>query len=139
MSKTGGCLCGAVRYAVNGPLRDVLECHCSMCRRTHGHIGAYSAVPRATLELTDATGLRWHRSSDKARRGFCGTCGSSLFWDPIDKDYIAVAAGTIDPPTGLKTVLQIHTADAGDYYTIRPDVPQREGGSSGAVRVPKKP
>jgi hypothetical protein len=131
MNHTGGCLCGAVRYAVSGKLRDVLECHCSMCRRTHGHIGAYTAVPRSALELIDATGLRWYHSSDKARRGFCGTCGSSLFWDPAGKDYIAVAAGTLDAPTGLKTVLQIHTADSGDYYTIRADVPQRPGGSAG--------
>jgi hypothetical protein len=131
MSKTGGCLCGAVRYTVSGELRDVLECHCAMCRRTHGHVAAYSAVPRSGLELTESTGLRWYQSSEKARRGFCGTCGSSLFWDPTGKDYIAIAAGTLDPPTGLKTILQIHTADAGDYYTIRADVPQRSRGSAG--------
>jgi hypothetical protein len=131
MSNTGGCLCGAVRYKIEGKLRDVLECHCSMCRRTHGHVAAYSAVPKASLEMTDSTGLRWYRSSDKARRGFCGACGSSLFWDPAEKGYIAIAAGTLDPPTGLKTIMQIHTDDAGDYYTIRPDVPGRTGGSGG--------
>jgi hypothetical protein len=129
---TGGCLCGAVRYKVTGKLRDVLECHCAMCRRTHGHIGAYSAAPKSSLELTDDSGLKWYRSSDKARRGFCGTCGGTLFWDPLQKDYIAIAAGTLDAPTGLKTVLQIHVADAGDYYTVRSDVPQRSGGSAGA-------
>ena len=51
---------------------------------------------------------------------------------PLQKDYIAVAAGTLDPPTGLKTALQIHVAHAGDYYTIRNDVPQRSGGSGGS-------
>lgn len=131
MSHTGGCLCGAVRYRVAGKLRDVVECHCAMCRKTHGHIGAYSAVPKADLEMTESTGLCWYISSDKARRGFCGSCGSTLFWDPAGKDYIAIAAGTLDPPTGLKTILQIHTADAGDYYTIRPDVPQKPHGSAG--------
>jgi hypothetical protein len=131
MNHTGGCLCGAVRYKVEGKPRDVLECHCTMCRKTHGHVAAYTAVPKAALEMTDATGLRWYVSSDKARRGFCGTCGSSLFWDPTGKDYIAVAAGTLDAPTGLKTVLQIHTADAGDYYAVRPDVPGRPHGSAG--------
>jgi len=40
---TGGCLCGAVRYEVLGPLRDVVLCHCSHCRRTHGHVAAYAA------------------------------------------------------------------------------------------------
>lgn len=129
---TGGCLCGGVRYKAKGKLRDVLECHCAMCRRTHGHVAAYSAVPRADLELTEAGSLKWYSSSDKARRGFCGTCGASLFWDPLQKDYIAIAAGTLDPPTGLKTVLQIHVADAGDYYAVRDDVPQRQGGSAGS-------
>jgi hypothetical protein len=131
MNHTGGCLCGAVRYRVTGRLRDVVECHCGMCRRTHGHIGAYSAAPKASLEVTDASGLRWYVSSEKARRGFCGTCGSTLFWDPTDRDYVAIAAGTLDPPTDLKTVLQIHVADAGDYYTIRTDVPQKPHGSAG--------
>ena len=129
---TGRCLCGAVRYKVNGRLRDVLECHCTMCRRTHGHIGAYSAVPKRSLELTEDRGLKWYESSCQARRGFCGTCGGTLFWDPAEKDYIAIAAGTLDLPTGLKTVLQIHVADAGDYYTVRSDIPQRAGGSGGA-------
>lgn len=128
---TGRCLCGAVRYKVEGPLRDVLECHCSMCRRIHGHIGAYSAAPKTSLALVDDSGLKWFRSSDKARRGFCGTCGSTLFWDPLHKDYIAIAAGTLDRPTGLRTVLQIHVADAGDYYTVRDDIPQRSRGSTG--------
>jgi hypothetical protein len=129
---TGGCLCGAVRYRVNGRLRDVLECHCTMCRRTHGHIGAYSAVSKRCLELTEDRGLKWYGSSSQARRGFCRTCGGTLFWDPMEKDYIAIAAGTLDLPTGLKTVLQIHVADAGDYYTVRSDIPQRAGGSGGA-------
>lgn len=127
---SGGCLCGAVRYVIDGPLRDVLECHCSMCRRTHGHVGAYAATSKPSLSMVADTGLRWFQSSEEARRGFCGICGSTLFWEPLHKDYVAIAAGTLDPPTGLRTVLQIHVADAGDYYTIRDDVPQRSGGSS---------
>lgn len=127
---TGRCLCGAVRYYVSGKLRDVVECHCGMCRRVHGHIGAYTSAPKTDLRILDERALKWYRSSETARRGFCGTCGSTLFWDPMQKDYIAIAAGTLDAPTGLKTAMQIHVADAGDYYTIRPDVPQRAGGSA---------
>jgi len=122
---TGSCLCGAVRYRVMGTLRDVVLCHCEMCRKTHGHVGAYTATPKGALEVVQTRGLKWHASSDNARRGFCGECGGTLFFDPINKDYVAIAAGTLDSPTGLKTTLQIHVASAGDYYEIDPGIRQR--------------
>ena len=122
---TGSCLCGAVRYEVVGALRDVVECHCAMCRKTHGHIGAYTATTKQNLRIVETRGLKWYRSSDQARRGFCAECGGTLFFEPLAKDYVAIAAGTLDPPTGLKTVVQIHVNSAGDYYRIDPSIRQR--------------
>ncbi len=122
---TGGCLCRAVRYQVDGPLRDVVVCHCEMCRKTHGHYGAYSASAKTALRLIETRGLRWYQSSPDARRGFCCECGGTLFWESSKHDHISIAAGTLDGPTGLKTVLQIYTEDAGDYYEL-PDVPLRK-------------
>jgi hypothetical protein len=121
----GSCLCGAVRYEVVGALRDVILCHCQMCRRTHGHVAAYTATAKDVLRLTETRGLRWYQSSDIARRGFCGECGASIFWDPSGKNYIAIAAGTLDAPTGLKTAVQIHVDSAGDYYSVDERVPER--------------
>lgn len=126
-SRTGGCLCGGVRYRLTGDLRPVVNCHCGQCRRFHGHHGAYTTLPmeRFTL-LSDAT-LRWYRSSDIARRGFCSTCGSSLFWQRLDGRHgISVAAGTLDEPTGLFTLGDIFVADKGDYYEIDDGLPQHE-------------
>ena len=122
---TGSCLCGAVRYEVVGALRDVVECHCAMCRKTHGHIGAYTATAKDNLRIVEARGLKWYPSSAQARRGFCAECGGTLFFEPLAKDYMAIAAGTLDAPTGLKTVVQIHVNSAGDYYTIDPSIRQR--------------
>ncbi len=122
---SGGCLCGAVRYEVTGPLRGVVLCHCAMCRKTHGHVGAYTAAAKSALQLIESRGLKWYRSSERARRGFCDECGASLFWEAADRDTISIAAGTLDPPTGLATVLQIHVASAGDYYTVADDIPKR--------------
>ena len=122
---TGSCLCRAVRFEVVGALRDVVECHCAMCRKTHGHIGAYTATPKENLRIVESRGLKWYPSSEKARRGFCAECGGTLFFEPLAKDYMAIAAGTLDPPTGLKTVVQIHVNSAGDYYTIDPRIRQR--------------
>jgi hypothetical protein len=117
---TGGCLCGAVRYAVRGPLRDVVLCHCSRCRRTHGHVAAYAACAADDLELVAEDELRWYADGDRAR-GFCGRCGASLFWRAPERDTISIAAGTVDPPTGLRTVAQIFVDDRGDYYEVTDD------------------
>ncbi|MEO8755905.1 MAG: GFA family protein [Casimicrobiaceae bacterium] len=122
---TGGCLCGAVRYEVAGELRNVILCHCAMCRRTHGDVGAYAATAKNALQLTQSRGLRWYASSDFARRGFCGECGGGLFWEAAAKDYVSIAAGTLDAPTGLATTLQIHVESAGDYYAIDTRIPER--------------
>jgi hypothetical protein len=121
VSVTGRCLCGAVRFEVDGPLRDVILCHCVECRRWHGHLCAATSVRSEELRLVSDAGLRWIDSPESdahARRGFCGECGSSLFWDAPDRDTISIAAGTLESPTGLKTIAQIYTADAGDYYEI---------------------
>ena len=115
---TGGCLCGAVRYAVRGPLRDVVNCHCGQCRRFHGHFGAYSAAATGDLAIEDEASLRWFASSPAARRGFCQLCGSSLFWQRLEAPTICIAAGSLDAPTGLKTIRHIFAADAGDYYRL---------------------
>ncbi len=121
---TGGCLCGAVRYEVRGPLRDVVNCHCGQCRRTSGHHGAFAAAAKADLAVTEARGLKWYESSDLARRGFCAACGSTLFWEAHERDETAIAAGSLDQPTGLRTVAHIHTADKADYYEITDGLPK---------------
>jgi hypothetical protein len=91
------------------------------CRRWHGHVGPYTAAPPEALRFISDAGLRWIDSPESnahARRGFCGECGSSLFWDGPDRDHISIAAGSLDPPTGLRTVEQIYTEQASDYYEL---------------------
>jgi hypothetical protein len=122
----GGCLCGAVRYRVAGPLRDVIVCHCGVCRRTHGAPAAYTACPRDRLELLAERDLRWHEH-DGARRGFCAVCGSRLFWDR-GRETISIAAGSVDEPTGLRTSHHIYTASAGDWYDVPPGRPAATAG-----------
>ncbi len=127
---TGQCLCGAVRFHTQkATLTYVAVCHCGMCRRWHGHVGAYTDAPRADLVFDDVGELAWFASSDFARRGFCRRCGSSLFWDAPERDTISIAAGTLDAPTGLTTTLQIFAGHRGDYYEldatvlVRPEQP----------------
>jgi hypothetical protein len=100
-------------------------CHCGQCRRWHGHVGVYTTVDRAALKLAEATGLKWFRLSADARRGFCGDCGSVLFWDAPARDTISVTAGCLDTPTELVLDVQIYTEDKGDYYALDPAIPVR--------------
>jgi hypothetical protein len=121
---TGRCLCGAVRYRVDGRLRDVLICHCEECRRWHGHVSACTAAKREDLVLTEQRGLRWldsPRSDAHARRGFCAECGSSLFWDAAGRATVSIAAGTLDGPTGLRVAAHWYVSQAGDYYELPAD------------------
>jgi len=129
----GGCLCGSVRYRVEGALRPALLCHCSMCQRLQGGPAYYTAAERRHLHLEEAQGLAWFRSSAKATRGFCRDCGASLFWQPEGADYTAVACGSLDPPSGVATAGHIFLVDKGDYYEIHDSLPRFRHGSGGKV------
>jgi len=114
----GSCLCGAVTYEAVGALRPVWACHCTQCRKTSGHhVAATQCLSRDLTIRGDA--LKWFRSSETAERGFCGLCGSNLFWRPISADRVSILAGTINGPTGLSIIRQIHVEDAGDYYDVQ--------------------
>ena len=124
----GGCLCHGVRYRLIGPRRDVINCHCQNCRRTHGHIAAYTSVKQSDLELTSAQTLCWyHDESPGTYRGFCNRCGASLFWDPRDgRKRVSVAAGSLDDTSELQTIAHVYVSEAADYYTIEDGLPQFE-------------
>lgn len=105
----GGCLCGAVRYELEGPFEEAHHCHCSRCRRFHGAAFAtYVRGNAAGLRVADGGGRsKEFRSSPPVRRTFCADCGSSLFFahDAAPR-FVWVAAGSVDD------------ADAGE---VRPD------------------
>lgn len=126
--RTGGCLCGAVRYEVAGPLRPIVMCHCTQCRRLTGHIMAATAARHVDFQLLADGSLGWYASSAEARRGFCKRCGSTLFWQGVGRDYLSIAAGTLDDSSGLKIACHIFTADKGGYYEITDAAPQLRDG-----------
>ncbi len=122
-SVTGGCLCTQVCYRITGPLRPVVACHCQQCRRTSGHHVAATSAPRDSVEIDGD--VRWYQSSATARRGFCATCGSNLFWDGPGT-HLSIFAGTLDAPSGVALAGHIYCADKGDYYEIAGDLPQAD-------------
>ncbi len=123
--RTGSCLCGGVRYRVNGPMRGVIACHCHRCRKQTGHYYAATAVPHDALEIEDREDrLTWYESSPGTYRGFCRQCGSALFWKVDGAENTSVLAGSLDGETGLKLDKHILTGEKGDYYDITDGLPQ---------------
>ncbi|MEM8997693.1 MAG: GFA family protein [Acidobacteriota bacterium] len=120
----GACLCGAVTYEATGPLRPVVACHCSQCRKSSGHFLAATSVLREHVRIDGEEAVRWYRSSDGARRGFCSVCGSSLFWERDGAPRLSLFAGALEDGAGLRLAGHIFCTDKGDYYDIADDLPQ---------------
>ena len=94
---TGGCQCGAIRYALSAePYTEF--CHCDMCKRaTGGVFAALSGVRKDQLTWTRGQ-PSYFRSSSLSKRGFCPACGTPLSFDYDDKDTIEVTTGSLDEP-----------------------------------------
>ncbi len=118
----GSCLCGAVTFTVAGDLPAPMACHCTACRKQTGHFEVSADVPKAAVTVTGE--VTWYQSSEKVRRGFCGTCGATLFWDPVFRDWIGVALGALDTPTGVQVAKHIFVGEKGDYYALEDGLPQ---------------
>ncbi|MDQ2632180.1 MAG: GFA family protein [Pseudomonadota bacterium] len=134
ISNKGSCLCGAVRFTASGPLRGVIYCHCSQCRKQSGHYYAATNVAIDDLAVEGCEKITWYEASTFAKRGFCSVCGSALFWKRNEADEISVMAGAFEQPSGLKAEAHIFVADKGDYYTIDDGLPRFER-STPAVSV----
>ncbi|WVT75014.1 GFA family protein [Sinorhizobium chiapasense] len=124
----GTCLCGAVRFAAHGELRELIYCHCSQCRKQTGLYYAATNVEDRNLEVEGAENLTWYRASETAGRGFCRHCGSALFWKADGLDYTSILAGAFEKPTELKGGYHIFCEDQGDFYEISDDLPKYAAG-----------
>lgn len=118
---SASCLCGGVAFEVYGPLRQVVHCYCSQCRKTHGLMGPYTQARINDVSFTNRSTLKWYQSSDQAKRGFCQDCGASIFWQPTNGDMISISAGMIDPPTGLSVIGHIYVDEMADFSTLPDD------------------
>jgi hypothetical protein len=129
----GQCHCGAVRFRIDGPLRDVVVCHCSVCRRIHGGPAAYTACDMDALHMDAADTLR-HYEVAEATYSFCGVCGSQLFWRRPSFSHVSINVAALEQPTGLKTTMHIFVAHAGDYEDLSTELPKhRDYSGSEAV------
>lgn len=128
-TRSGRCLCGAVRFAVTGPVEPPMACHCRECQRQSGNYWVAITAPRAAVEITGEPS--WISISPRARRGFCPRCGGFLFWEPAEGDTIDIAFGNLDDPAGLRLAGHIWCEEA--PLPIPDDgTPHHARGSNGA-------
>ena len=130
---TGSCLCGAVRYRINGAVREVWLCHCSQCRKAQGSAFAASVpTPREQFVLTlGAETLRAYRASPHKRRWFCGECGSPIYSEVDASPVLRLRAGSLDEPVTLTPAGHIFVADKAPWDCIQDDLPQHAGREPG--------
>ncbi len=123
----GNCLCGGVAYEISGPLKDVLNCHCAMCRKAQG--AAFRT--RAGVNAADfrfvrgETLLTFYESSPGNHRGFCRRCGSpilSRFDD--DPTQFGLPLGALDDDPGVRPAFHVHVASKAPWFEITDDLPQ---------------
>lgn len=121
---TGRCLCGAVAFEAKDVKTRYGVCHCGMCRRwTGGPFPGVEAPGGVTYSGEENIGL--YRGSDWGERGFCKTCGSTLFWRAQDGSHLVLPVGAFDDQEPFELVSEIFIdkkppgyAFAGEHKTM---------------------
>jgi hypothetical protein len=142
MTMRGSCLCGTLRYEIDGPFTMVMNCHCSMCRKHHG-------APFATFAAAPLDGFRWLagqdsigevQSSAHGKRYFCKVCGSVAPLLMPDWKMAVVFPGNLEDAPDVRVEAHIFVGSKAPWYSIEDDLPQHAGyppSFAGAKPVPR--
>ncbi len=128
MELTGGCHCGAVRYAVSGEPKHVALCHCSDCRRSAGApMVSWAAFAQDELTVTQGEPITFN-SSGTALRSFCGTCDSGLFYRNAEflPGIVDIQSATLDDPDAMPPGAHIQVAERLHWMETAHELPTFE-------------
>jgi hypothetical protein len=127
MMLTGSCLCGGVKYEIDGELGAVTNCHCSLCRKMSGSAFASgTTIPTSFFRFVAGQELlkEW-QSSPGNHRVFCGRCGSPILKrKDKDPEHIRFRPGTLDSDPGVKVSKHLHVSSKAPWVEITDDLPQ---------------
>ncbi len=123
---TGGCQCGAVRYALLTEPDNPHICHCRMCQKAFGAFFApLTGVPLEKFEVTRGA-LSIFKSSDLVERGFCAKCGTPLSFRFVNSDRISVSIGSLDEPEKVEPQHQFGNEARLSWFDKLPGLPGLE-------------
>ncbi len=122
---TGGCLCGAVRYALSGPPLDAGYCHCRVCQRANGApVVAWTTVRISAFEYTQGTPSRF-ASSSRYQREFCAACGTPLvFRRQVAPEFVDVTLASLDEPSLISPEYHIWRASRIAWFETADELPR---------------
>jgi hypothetical protein len=124
------CLCQGVAFQIEGAIKDMLFCHCSMCRKVHGTaFRARGRILSADVRWTRGEELiRFYESSSGEHRGFCSVCGSNIFtkFDARPRE-LGLALGILDDDPGSRPICHVFVGSKAPWYEITDELPQYEG------------
>jgi hypothetical protein len=126
----GSCLCGGVRYCINGNIGDITHCHCTTCRKAHGAVfSSVASVQIDDFKITTGENLlgRYHSSPDKVRV-FCSNCGSQLYAHREGQQHYFLRLGSLDDDPNVRPANPIWLSQKAPWYDIKTDyeLPQYE-------------
>lgn len=123
---SGSCLCGAITFTTHQPFHDTSTCHCRQCQKSSGYYWAAGTIFAKDMQIRDPKKyLKWFQSSHFAKRGFCGHCGSFLFWADLVGEIIDISLGALDSyPPDMKIQYHIWLESKPNYYEINDDLPK---------------
>jgi hypothetical protein len=126
MARTGRCLCGFVRYELEGSLGPLVNCHCRYCRRAHGAaFVTVSWIPRAAFHITSGADAIRDHGSDDSRRSFCGRCGTRLFSAlTAVPEFVSLVIASLDEEPEHGPVVHVNVESKSGWYDILDGLPQ---------------
>jgi hypothetical protein len=123
----GSCLCGALRYEIQGELGEFGYCHCTSCRKASGSAhAANSPVKRADFRFVSSTEtLHEYESSPGKFRSFCTGCGSPIYArGSEDPDVLRIRLGTLDSSFAGQPKAHCWVSDKAPWEPLNDDLPQ---------------
>jgi hypothetical protein len=124
----GGCMCGAVEYAVADAFEYALNCHCSQCRRATGSaFKPIAGIARSKLRLVRGAAEIMSYGGEGPHDVHCRSCGSLLYSIVRDGAYAHVAMGTLIDEPSIRPSMHIFTASKAGWHEIADDLPRYAG------------
>ena len=136
----GCCSCKAVRFVIRLPVKYCVHCHCVDCRRSHGAaFVTWISVQREDFKLAGREHLKWYQCSGQARRGFCGNCGTPLFFVSTRwPGEIHLTRASLAHKVNVPPRAHIHFDKHVDWFPFEDSLP-RVGGDTGVGPLPPAP